>query len=139
MDESDDTKSPNENLVNLVMASPLLGSIGWDRDLIWFSSSNWAGIFNAMSYNRARSRVLLYDQYKSFPLALWPIVFEKAPSAFRDYDSYGWLGHTDSGCLPNQQEAIYRLLMMRGANDVFGYNADLPESNEQHQAVLSPI
>jgi hypothetical protein len=36
-----------------------------------------------MCFNRARSRVLLYGQEKNFPLALWPLIFQKALAAFR--------------------------------------------------------
>ena len=112
--------SPNPTLWNAVRQSRLLGCIDCDR--VYGSNPAWEKLNYCLTRNRARSRVVFgnNDSELFLPPALWPLILCKAERAFDKYS----LGRSNISCgccikRVTESEAIFQLLIDRGARDVF--------------------
>jgi hypothetical protein len=113
---------PNEILLDFVRQCPLLGCFGDIHDHIE-GKPTYTKLDYALSLNRAKSRVIFHrDDTISFPTALWPSIMSNAEVAFRKYEFCDDFCDCGGGAYDgplDQSDAIFCLLVERGAKDVF--------------------
>ena len=97
----------------------IIGMQGCDR-VQGISNPAWDKLNYCLTRNRARSRVVFgnSDSELFLPPALWPLILYKAERAF---DKYPSCSNFYCGCIKRvtQSDAIFQLLIDRGAKDVF--------------------
>jgi Leucine-rich repeat (LRR) protein len=114
-----DSTVPNRILWDLVRECPLLGCFGVIHDE---DKPEYIKLEYDLSFNRAKSRVVLRDGTTILPTSLWPSILSKAGVAFNKYklcDYFCDCGREEYDGPLTQSDAIFCLLVERGAKDLF--------------------
>ena len=115
-----DSTVPNQILWDLVRQCPLLGCFGVTPEK---DEPEYMKLEYELSFNRVRSRVVSHDGTATLPTSLWPAILSNAGSAFNEYQfsgDHGTCSHRGRYGGPlTQSDAIFYLLVERGAKDVF--------------------
>ena len=114
-----ESTSPNQTLWNAVRQCRSLGCIVVEIENEEMSSE-WQKLNYCLIRNRARSRVVFgnNDGELILPPALWPLILYKAKRTFRKYRMC-WRYRCSCRVEVTESDAIFQLLVDRGAKDVF--------------------